>query len=107
MSFHRSQHEPLTPQSRESSGGGPSQLGQGQTDQRDEESDEDAGSGTSDGPNQDEQKGSAEKRFACPECGHKFSRKHNMQAHLLTHSGEKTFKCDRCEVGVNLKDFLV
>jgi ribosomal protein L35 len=106
MASRRSEREPLTPQSAGSPGGASGQRGNGQSGHGDE-SDEDAYSGTPGGPNHDEQKGSAEKRFTCPECGVKFSRKHNMQAHLLTHSGKKTFKCDRCEVGVRSKAFEV
>lgn len=49
-------------------------------------------------PVKKEKKPALEKRFACPECGVRFSRKHNMQAHLLTHTGEKLHGCGVCGV---------
>lgn len=37
-----------------------------------------------------------EKKFSCPHCDHKFTRKHNLKSHLLIHTKEKPFSCSIC-----------
>lgn len=37
------------------------------------------------------------KSFSCTECEKTFTRKQNLQKHLLIHSGEKPFPCNHCE----------
>ena len=36
------------------------------------------------------------KRFPCPHCDKTFTRKYNMQSHLLCHTDDRPFKCDQC-----------
>ena len=35
--------------------------------------------------------------FACDVCPKSFKRKHHLEAHILTHTGEKPFQCDHCD----------
>jgi hypothetical protein len=42
--------------------------------------------------------------FQCPECDKKFTRRHNLNSHLRTHTGVKPFKCGICAENFTRKD---
>ncbi|KAL9057639.1 MAG: hypothetical protein Q9162_002254, partial [Coniocarpon cinnabarinum] len=48
--------------------------------------------GTSTSPHEE-----TRKKHKCPHCGIEFTRHHNLQSHLLTHSQENPYECSRCE----------
>ena len=49
------------------------------------------------------------KNFLCPfpECGKNFHRNEHLKRHLTTHTGEKSFRCEWCEISFNRADGLI
>ena len=48
------------------------------------------------------------RNFVCPEagCDRNFRRNEHLARHLTTHSGEKAFRCDLCQMSFNRSDGL-
>ncbi|XP_034627754.1 PR domain zinc finger protein 5 isoform X7 [Trachemys scripta elegans] len=44
--------------------------------------------------------------FECQECDKKFISANQLKRHMITHSGERTFKCDHCDATFKRKDTL-
>ncbi|XP_074084433.1 PR domain zinc finger protein 5 isoform X4 [Macrotis lagotis] len=44
--------------------------------------------------------------FECQECNKKFITPNQLKRHMITHSGERTFKCDQCDATFKRKDTL-
>lgn len=44
--------------------------------------------------------------FKCPHCNKAFSRKANLESHLMVHSSEKPFQCDVCHLRLKTKGNL-
>ncbi|KAH3902432.1 related to Transcription factor IIIA [Saccharomycodes ludwigii] len=40
------------------------------------------------------------RQFVCPECGNSYTRKHHLERHLVSHTGETPFHCSICNKGV-------
>ncbi|KAI3391730.1 hypothetical protein diail_6871 [Diaporthe ilicicola] len=49
-------------------------------------------------PNNGEAVSASNKRHKCPYCDTEFTRHHNLQSHLLTHSQEKPYLCQTCNL---------
>ncbi|GMR43620.1 hypothetical protein PMAYCL1PPCAC_13815, partial [Pristionchus mayeri] len=44
------------------------------------------------------QKGTKTNPYSCSECSQKFAKKAALDYHMLTHSGDKPFKCPHCDL---------
>ncbi|XP_065541999.1 PR domain zinc finger protein 5 isoform X8 [Lathamus discolor] len=44
--------------------------------------------------------------FECQECDKKFISANQLKRHMITHSGERTFRCDHCDATFKRKDTL-
>ncbi|XP_077544968.1 uncharacterized protein LOC144158165 [Haemaphysalis longicornis] len=49
---------------------------------------------------------SPSKAFHCPLCPRRFGRKHVMENHVRTHTGERPFRCPSCLRDFARKDYL-
>lgn len=47
-----------------------------------------------------------EPRFTCEYCNKKFKEKGNLVQHIRTHTGEKPYKCDRCDKSFGWSSYL-